>query len=98
MLFYQISPFLQTTMPVLFIQPACLPNKHSDRRLCCDNRLSQLDKLLIATTRICICILNVRRGLSGGHGFEVIEDVETVEVKQGPFSGDNDKTRFTNKG
>jgi len=33
---------------------------------------------------------------SGGHGFEVIEDVEMIEVKQGPFSGEQDKTRFNN--
>ncbi len=31
---------------------------------------------------------------SGGHGFEVLEEVEMVEVKQGPYSGENDKTRF----
>ena len=31
---------------------------------------------------------------SGGHGFEVLEEVEMIEVKQGPYSGDNDKTRF----
>ena len=32
---------------------------------------------------------------SGGHGFEVIEDLEMYEIKQGPYAGDNDKTRFT---
>jgi mannose-6-phosphate isomerase-like protein (cupin superfamily) len=31
---------------------------------------------------------------AGGHGFEVLEEVEMVEVKQGPYAGDNDKTRF----
>ena len=31
----------------------------------------------------------------GGHGFEVIEDVEMFEVKQGPYVGEEDKTRFT---
>jgi mannose-6-phosphate isomerase-like protein (cupin superfamily) len=31
---------------------------------------------------------------SGGHGFEVLEEVEMVEVKQGPYIGENDKTRF----
>ena len=31
---------------------------------------------------------------SGGHGFEVLEDVEMIEVKQGPYAGDGDKTRF----
>ena len=31
---------------------------------------------------------------SGGHGFTMIEKSEIVEVKQGPYSGDHDKTRF----
>ena len=31
---------------------------------------------------------------SGGHGFEVLEDVEMFEVKQGPYAGENDKVRF----
>lgn len=31
---------------------------------------------------------------SGGHGFEVLEELEMIEVKQGPYSGDGDKTRF----
>lgn len=31
---------------------------------------------------------------SGGHGFEVIEDLEMFEVKQGPYAGEADKTRF----
>lgn len=31
---------------------------------------------------------------SGGHGFEVIEDVEMFEVKQGPYKGDIDKLHF----
>ncbi len=32
--------------------------------------------------------------VSGGHGFHVIEEVEMIEVKQGPYSGDQDKKRF----
>ncbi|MBN2964463.1 hypothetical protein JWV37_06705 [Sulfurospirillum sp. T05] len=31
---------------------------------------------------------------SGGHGFEVLEDLEMIEIKQGPYLGDEDKTRF----
>lgn len=31
---------------------------------------------------------------SGGHGFEVLEELEMFEVKQGPYAGDKDKTRF----
>jgi hypothetical protein len=30
----------------------------------------------------------------GGHGFEILENAEIIEVKQGPFAGENDKTRF----
>jgi len=32
--------------------------------------------------------------ISGGHGFYVVEEIEMVEVKQGPYSGDIDKKRF----
>jgi hypothetical protein len=30
----------------------------------------------------------------GGHGFEMLEASEIIEVKQGPYAGDADKTRF----
>lgn len=31
---------------------------------------------------------------TGGHGFVVLEDLEMIEVKQGPYAGENDKIRF----
>lgn len=31
---------------------------------------------------------------SGGHGFKVLEEVEMIEIKQGPYSGGQDKVRF----
>lgn len=31
---------------------------------------------------------------AGGHGFEMLEPTEMIEVKQGPYCGDQDKTRF----
>jgi hypothetical protein len=44
----------------------------------------------------------LRRGdvillIKGGHGFEVLEELEMIEVKQGPYAGDQDKTRFVGK-
>lgn len=33
----------------------------------------------------------------GGHGFEMLEPSEVIEVKQGPYAGDIDKTRFEAK-
>ncbi len=35
--------------------------------------------------------------VEGGHGFEVIEELEMFEVKQGPYVGDQDKSRFISK-
>ena len=34
----------------------------------------------------------------GGHGFEMLERSEIIEVKQGPYAGDEDKTRFESVG
>lgn len=31
---------------------------------------------------------------SGGHGFYVVEEIEMLEIKQGPYAGEADKTRF----
>ena len=31
---------------------------------------------------------------SGGHGFHMLEKSEIIEVKQGPYAGEKDKTRF----
>ena len=30
----------------------------------------------------------------GGHGFEMLQPTEMIEVKQGPYAGEHDKTRF----
>lgn len=32
---------------------------------------------------------------NGGHGFEVLEDIEMIEVKQGPYAGEADKYLFS---
>ena len=45
----------------------------------CDRILEAGDVLLLA---------------SGGHGFTMLEPTEMIEVKQGPYAGDQDKTRF----
>lgn len=34
---------------------------------------------------------------SGGHGFEMLENTEMIEIKQGPYCGDEDKVRFDHK-
>ncbi|WP_052507303.1 hypothetical protein [Desulfonatronovibrio magnus] len=32
--------------------------------------------------------------VSGGHDFEMLEETEMIEVKQGPYAGVEDKERF----
>jgi len=32
--------------------------------------------------------------ITGGHGFEVLDEIEMIEVKQGPYVGDYDKIRI----
>jgi hypothetical protein len=47
--------------------------------------------------RACHTILNsgdVILLADGGHGFEMLEASELIEVKQGPYAGDEDKRRF----
>jgi hypothetical protein len=35
--------------------------------------------------------------VQGGHGFEMIENSEIIEIKQGPYINDEDKVRFEKK-
>lgn len=32
--------------------------------------------------------------VSGGHGFECLEETKMIEIKQGPYAGNDDKVRF----
>jgi mannose-6-phosphate isomerase-like protein (cupin superfamily) len=32
--------------------------------------------------------------VSGGHGFEILEEADLIEVKQGPYLGEGEKVRF----
>jgi hypothetical protein len=32
--------------------------------------------------------------ISGGHGFEMLEESEIIEIKQGPYIGEDDKNKF----
>lgn len=72
---------VQYTQEVLFIKSGKIRiDFYSDSQKFIESRvLSKGDVILLMT---------------GGHGFEILEDIEMIEVKQGPFAGDHDKTRF----
>jgi len=69
------------TQEVLLIKKgALLVNFYDDSRNYLESRqLAAGDVILLA---------------AGGHGFEVLEDLEMIEVKQGPYVGDCDKSKF----
>jgi len=46
------------------------------------------DRILEAGDVILLC--------GGGHSFEMLEETSIIEVKQGPYLGVEDKTRFEN--
>ena len=69
------------TQEVLFIKRGRLRVDFYD-----DSQVYQQSRVLEAGDTILLA--------GGGHGFEVIEEIEMIEVKQGPFAGDKDKTRF----
>lgn len=51
------------------------------------------DKKYITSRELCAGDVILLCG--GGHGFEILEDIEMIEVKQGPYSGKgNDKEVF----
>lgn len=85
-----IEPHVHNPVPrqVAFTQEALFVRKGLIRvdfysitqQYLCSRKLSQGDVILL---------------IQGGHGFEILEDVEMIEVKQGPYAGDLDKTRFS---
>jgi mannose-6-phosphate isomerase-like protein (cupin superfamily) len=77
----QVPREVQFTQEVLFIKRGKLRVDFydNDRHYLESRILEAGDTILLAT---------------GGHGFEVLEEIEMIEVKQGPYAGEMDKTRF----
>ena len=86
---YIIKPHLHLQYPrsitqtneVLFIKSGIVKINfyNENKRLLGSSILKPLDVILL---------------IEGGHGFEIIESAEIIEVKQGPYAGDQDKVKF----
>jgi len=69
------------TQEVLFIKSGTVRiDFYDDNQLYLESRILQNGDIILLA--------------AGGHGFEMIEQSEIVEVKQGPYVGDRDKIRF----
>ena len=76
---------------ILYTQEVLFIRSGSVRINLYDKKLSFLKDVILHQYDIIFLI-------SGGHGFEMLEDCEMLEVKQGPYSGANsDKTHFEDK-
>jgi len=75
---------IQYTQETLFIKKGRVKINfyHQDKSFFTSRELKTGDVILLA---------------SGGHGFEFLEETEMIEVKQGPYCGDQDKVRFVER-
>jgi mannose-6-phosphate isomerase-like protein (cupin superfamily) len=72
---------VQYTQEVLFIKSGRVRvDFYNDSQQYVESRILEVGDVIFLST--------------GGHGFQMIEDTEMIEVKQGPYAGDEDKTQF----
>ena len=84
-----IAPHLHNPVPreVQFTQEVLFIRKGRLRVDFYDTKQHYLESRVLGAGDVILLI-------QGGHGFEVLEEVEMIEVKQGPYVGEQDKTRF----
>lgn len=86
---YSISPHIHNfvkrevnyTQEVLLVKSGKVRIDYYD-----NNKIYIESKLLFKGDVVLLC--------GGGHGFQMYENSEMIEIKQGPYAGDKDKTRF----
>lgn len=84
-----IQPHVHNTVlrEVHYTQEALFIRKGKLRVDFYDDKQNYLESHVLKTGDVILLV-------SGGHGFEVLEEIEMIEVKQGPYAGEKDKTRF----
>jgi hypothetical protein len=86
---YKILPHVHNKVrrEVFFTQEVLFIKKGKVKVNFFDNEHQYLESRIINTGDVILLA-------SGGHGFEIIEQSEIIEVKQGPYTGDADKKHF----
>ena len=86
---HKISPHIHNmiTRQVLYTQEVLFIRKGKVRVNLYDSNKNSIGSRVLKTgDLILLC--------GGGHSFEMLEETSMIEVKQGPYTGDGDKTRF----
>jgi mannose-6-phosphate isomerase-like protein (cupin superfamily) len=77
----EVSRTITLTQEVLFIRRGKLRvDFYTDRQEYLESRVLEENDVILLS--------------AGGHGFEALDDLEMIEVKQGPYAGGRDKIRF----
>lgn len=86
---YKIEPHIHNKVQreVFYTQEVLFIKKGKVKVDFYDNERNPVKTIIVQTGDVILLA-------SGGHGFEMLEETEMIEVKQGPFAGDADKTRF----
>lgn len=78
---------IPVTREVRYTKEVLLIKKGSIRVDFYDDSRSYLESVILGAGDVILLA-------EGGHGFEVLQDLEMIEVKQGPYAGEADKIRF----
>jgi hypothetical protein len=86
---YSIPPHVHNPVPrnVLYTNEVLLIKSGRVRVDFFDDHREYLHSRIVSAGDVLLLV-------GGGHGFFMLEDSEMIEIKQGPYAGDNDKTRF----
>jgi mannose-6-phosphate isomerase-like protein (cupin superfamily) len=86
---YKIAPHLHNEVrrEVFYTQEVLFIRKGKVRVDFYDERQQILESRILRTGDVILLA-------AGGHGFEMLEQTEMIEVKQGPYAGDKDKRVF----
>jgi len=86
---YKIAPHVHNKVQreVFYTQEVLFIKKGKVKIDFYDNDKNHIDTRILETGDVIMLA-------SGGHGFEMLEPTEMIEVKQGPYAGENDKTRL----
>jgi hypothetical protein len=90
---HQIEPHIhcEVAREVVRTQEVLIVRKGRLRVDFYNDRREYLDSRTLAAGDVILLV-------QGGHGFEVLDSCEMIEIKQGPYLGDGDKIRFMPRG